>query len=69
MSGKREKIDFRREVVRAADKSNVQTNDYERAIILGQIASLLSTHPRIVGKIAFKRCGSLASVANNWYCD
>lgn len=54
MSGKREKIDFRRQVVRAADESNVQTNDYERAIILGQIASLLATHPRIAGKIAFK---------------
>lgn len=51
---KRPQLDLRRGVIRAADVASVGTNDYERAIILGQLAALLAAHPRIAGRIAFK---------------
>jgi hypothetical protein len=47
-------IDFRRDVIRAADEASVEANDYERAIVLGQLATLLAAHPRIAARIAFK---------------
>jgi hypothetical protein len=46
--------DFRTGVRRAADEANVAVNDYERALVLGQVAELLAAHPRIGGRIAFK---------------
>ncbi len=41
-------------VRRAAAEANVDVNDYERAIVLGQVAELLALHPQIGGRIAFK---------------
>lgn len=41
-------------VRRAAAEANVAVNDYERAIVLGQVAELLALHPHISGRIAFK---------------
>ena len=46
--------DFRTDVVRFADKAKVSVNEYERALVLGQVADLLAEHPRIGGRIAFK---------------
>jgi predicted nucleotidyltransferase component of viral defense system len=54
VSGKGEKINFRTEVQRAAADANVKVNEYERALILGQIALLLTSHPGIGRRIAFK---------------
>lgn len=45
---------FRTGVRRAAEEANVAVNEYERALVLGQVAELLAAHPRIGGKIAFK---------------
>jgi hypothetical protein len=41
-------------VRRAAAEANVAVNEYERAIVLGQVAELLALHPQIGGRIAFK---------------
>lgn len=54
MTRKRDKITLRNEVIQAAKSATVPVNDYDRAIILGQIAGLLAIHPKIGGKIAFK---------------
>lgn len=51
---KRPRLDLRSGVIRAADEASVGTGDYERAIILGQLAALLAAHPKIAGRIAFK---------------
>lgn len=45
---------FREGVRRAAEEANVAVNEYERALVLGQVADLLAAHPRIGGRIAFK---------------
>ena len=45
---------LRQTVVRAAQEAKVPVGDYERALILGQIAGLLAGHPKVGGRIAFK---------------
>ena len=59
MTGKKkagvvEAPDFRTAVKRAAAEASVPVNDYERALVLGQVAELLAAHPGIGGRIAFK---------------
>jgi hypothetical protein len=57
VNGKKQRhptIDFRTGVRRAAEEASVAVNDYERALVLGQVAELLAAHPRIGGRIAFK---------------
>lgn len=45
---------LRTDVRRAAAEANVAVNEYERAIVLGQVAELLALHPQIGSRIAFK---------------
>ncbi len=51
---RQEAPNFRTGVRRAAEEANVAVNEYERALVLGQVAELLAAHPRVGGKIAFK---------------
>jgi predicted nucleotidyltransferase component of viral defense system len=57
VSGKKKTGDvpnFRTAVKRAAADASVPVNDYERALVLGQVAELLAAHSSIGGRIAFK---------------
>lgn len=54
MSPRKERISLRTQVVRAAEQASVPLDDYDRAIILGQIAGLLAAHPKVGGRVAFK---------------
>lgn len=54
MTDRRERPNLRREVVRAAETASVPLDDFERALVLGQIAGLLAAHPKVGGKVAFK---------------
>ncbi len=54
MTDRRGRPNLRTEVVRAADTATVPLDDFERALILGQIAGLLAAHPKVSGKLAFK---------------
>ena len=54
MSDKHRRVNLRTEIVRAAENASVPLDDFERALILGQIAGLLAAHPKVGGKVAFK---------------
>jgi Domain of unknown function (DUF1814). len=54
MTDRPERPNLRREVVRAAETASVPLDDFERALILGQIAGLLAAHPKVGGRVAFK---------------
>lgn len=51
---KPEALNFRTEVRRAAAEASIEVNEYERALVLGQVAELLAAHPQIGGRVAFK---------------
>lgn len=54
MTDRRERPNLRRGIVRAAQTASVPLDDFERALILGQIAGLLAADPKVGGKVAFK---------------
>ncbi len=54
MSDQHRRVNLRTEIVRAAENASVPLDDFERALILGQIAGLLAAHPKVGGKVAFK---------------
>lgn len=54
MSPRRAAPTLRTGIRRAAEEAATDVNEYERALILGQIASLLAQHRKIAGRIAFK---------------
>lgn len=51
---KQERPNLRTSVIRAAEDADVELSDYDRAIVLGQLAELIGKHPKVGGKIAFK---------------
>lgn len=53
MSPRKEGPDLRTDIRRAAEDAGVNVNDYERALILGQLAEILVADGRIPG-LAFK---------------
>lgn len=54
MSPRKERITLRKQVIRAAEQASVPLDDYDRAIVLGQIAGLLAAHEKVGGRVAFK---------------
>ncbi len=54
MSPRKERITLRTQVIRAAEQASVPLDDYDRAIVLGQIAGYLAAHERLGGRVAFK---------------
>jgi len=55
---------FRKAVVEAARQVNVPVDDFERATILGQLAALLTKHPRMKTGIAYKG-GAIMRLVDN----
>ena len=55
---------FRKAVVEAAQQVNVPVDDFERATILGQLAALLTNHPRMRTGIAYKG-GAIMRLVDN----
>jgi len=49
MTGRRESPNLRQTVIRAAEAANVPLVDYDRALVLRQVAGLLGAHPKIGG--------------------
>lgn len=49
-----ERPNLRTAVIRAAEDADVDLSDYDRAIVLGQLAELIGKHHKVGGKIAFK---------------